>query len=275
MKKVLVLMIVLAALMTAAAGVMAQQAPALLFVITGQSNAGQQGAAGQLTPAQRTAVDGARYYAPQHTKKQQAVALQPYGGSFGVELSFGRRVRELCPGRKVLIAKNYSGGTSIIAWDETAPNSFWKWEMAQVGNEGKPAMYPRVMKLRTDAAAALGQPVTLAGVLYIQVERDSKESYGAQRYERNLRELIAALRRDWTTPDLPVVFIDSHTNLTGNGPLVHDAVVAVADGVPWTEWVPVRDLAKKPDRVHFATAGVWTLGERLAEAWFRQAGGCN
>lgn len=253
----------------------ATDAPALLFVVTGQSNAGQQGSAGQLTPAQRAAVEGAWYYAPQHTRQHALLPMQPYGGTFGIEVSFARAVRA-ATGREVVIAKNYSGGTSIIAWNPAAPNAGWKTELAKVGNSGKPAMYPRVIDLERDAAAAYtaatGRPVELAGVLYIQVERDSKVSFGAARYEENLKELIAALRAEWAAPRLPVVFIDSHTSLNSGGPTVHQAVVDVAADVPGTAWVPVRDLTKKPDNVHFDSAGVLALGERLAAAWLALEG---
>jgi hypothetical protein len=252
-----------------------EEAPALLFVVTGQSNAGQQGEAGQLTAAQRGPVEGAVYYAPQHTRSQGLVALQPYGGAFGVELSFARAVRQ-ATGRDVVIAKVFSGGTSIIAWDAAAPNAAWRQEMARVGNTGKPAMFPRVLDIQRKAAAAYtaatGRPVELAGVLYIQVERDSKVQYGAVRYEGNLTELIGAWRDEWNAPGLPVVFIDSHSSLSGGGPIVHEAVVNVAGDVAGTAWVAVRDLPKK-DSVHFNTAGVWTLGERMAAAWLGMWGG--
>ncbi len=97
--------------------------------------------------------------------------------------------------------------------------------------------------------------------------------YGAEHYESNLRQLIAAWRARWGA--LPVIFMDSHTNLSSNGPLVHEAVVAVAESTPGTAWVTVRDLEKKPDRVHFASAGVIGLGERMGEAWLALAGGCE
>ena len=245
--------------------------PALLFVVTGQSNAGQQGTASQLGPGQRAPVSGAWYYAPQHTGKAAAVALQPYGGVFGVELSFARAVRE-ATGREVLIAKVYRGGTSIIAWDANPGTPQWKYDMAQVGHGTTAAyqMYPKVLRTAVDATASYtaqtGRPVELAGLLYIQVERDSKYMYGATRYEGNLTRLIAALRRDWNAPRLPVVVIDSHTNLSGGGPVVHEAVVNVAAAVPGVAWVPVRDLPKK-NAAHFSTPGVLALGERLAASW--------
>ena len=255
----------------AATGRAEEERPALLFVVTGQSNAGQQGTATELGPSQRAPVAGAWYYAPQHTGQVAAVALQPYGGAFGVELSFARAVRE-ATGREVVVAKAYRGGTSIIAWSPEPGTAQWKRDMQAVGH--KPvmalAMYPKVIETAAAARAAYGQPVELAGLLYIQVERDSKYMYGATRYEGNLTRLIAALRRDWNAPGLPVVVIDSHTNLSGGGPVVHEAVVNVAAAVPGVAWVPVRDLPKK-NAAHFSTPGVLALGERLAAAWLEEA----
>lgn len=230
--------------------------PPLLFILTGQSNAGQNGRSGQ-------AVDGAWLYAPQFAGRTWRP--MPYGGVFGVELSFARAVRE-ATGRQVLVAKVYSGGTSIIAWQPDAPNVAWRQAMQRVGNSGKPPMYGRVMTLYREAVAAWGGPVELAGVLYVQVERDSKIEYGAARYGGNLRQLIGAWRRDWQTADLPVVFIDAHTNLTTFGPVVAEAVRDVAGSVPGAAWVECRDLPTS-DGVHFNSVGLTALGERMALKW--------
>jgi hypothetical protein len=249
-----------------AAGVGATgEEPALLFVITGQSNAGQQGAAGQLTAAQRAPVDGAWYYAPQHTGQRKLVALQPYGGAFGVELSFARAVAE-ATGRKVVVTKTYLGGASIVAWDPDAPNAAWHQAMRTAGHAGKPAMYPRVAAVKRAAENAHNGPVELAGVLYLQVERDSKIRALSPEYGERLEELIAAWRNDWDAPHLPVVVMDSHTQLDAGGAVVHDEIVAVAARVPNVAWVAVRDLPTK-DGIHFSTPGVLTLGQRMAAAW--------
>lgn len=269
-QRLVIVVVALAALMGGAAAAQEEE-PALLFIITGQSNAGQQGTASQLAPSRRAPVSGAWYYAPQHTKTAAAVALQPYGGVFGVELSFAQAVRE-ATGRDVVIAKVYRGGTSIIAWDPEPGTAQWKRDMQAVGHRPvmSLAMYPKVLKTAAAAAASYtaqtGRATELAGLVYIQVERDSKYMYGATRYRDNLTELIGALRRDWNAPGLPVVFIDSHTNLATGGPVVHEAVVAVAGSDSAAAWVPVRDLPKK-EPAHFSSAGVVTLGERLAAAW--------
>lgn len=264
-----------AAALLAVDGLGAETAPpALLFIVTGQSNAGNNGRAAELGPAERAAVDGAWLYSPQTTKSRQLVPMEPVRGTFGVELSLARAVRAACPGREVVVVKVHSGGTSIIAWDPGAPGrAGWQTDMARVGNSDKPAMYPKVAQLAREARAL--KAAELAGVLYVQTERDSKYIYGAARYEGNLRRLIAAWRREWDAPGLPVVFMDSHTNLSGGGTAVHNAVVSVAEDVAGTAWVASRDLPKKGDRVHFNSAGLWALGERMAAAWLRLAGGCE
>lgn len=265
----------MAALLLAVDGLGAEATrPALLFIVTGQSNAGSGGRAAELGPVERAPVDGAWFYSPQTTKSRQLVPMEPVRGTFGVELSFARVVRAACPGREIVVAKVHSGGTSIIAWDPGAPDRpGWRQDMARVGNSEKPAMYPKVEQLAREARAL--KTAELAGVLYIQTERDSKYSYGAERYEGNLRRLIAAWRRDWNAPALPVIFMDSHTNLAGGGPVVHGAVVNVAEEVARTAWVASRDLPKKADRVHFNSAGLWELGERMAAEWLRLSGGCG
>ena len=274
MRRVLAVMIGLAALTLSGAAGAGDGQPALLFVLTGQSNAGQQGKPSQVVPANSAPVAGAYYRAPQHTKVQSVVAMQPWRGAFGVELSFARAIRAACPGREVIVAKVYSGGTSIVAWDPDVPNSQWKYDLGQVGNAGKAPQYPRVLDAAAQAQARFGRPVELAGLLWVQVERDSKYDYGAERYEGNLRELINALRADWNAPGLPFVAIDSHTQLDSGGAVVHGAIVNVAATMPGVGWAETRDLGTS-DGIHFDSDGVVTLGQRLAAEWLRLAGGCG
>ena len=235
--------------------------PALLFVITGQSNAGQKGDAAQLAGP---TAPGTFYYAPQHTGVRAWLPMQPYRGHFGVEQSFARAVAE-ATGRTVLIAKTYLGGTSIIAWQPDAPTAQWRRDMAAVGNATKPAMYPRVRTLVAEATAAWNGPVALVGIIYVQTERDSRYKYGAARYEDNLRRLINAWRADYGD-DLPVVVMDSHTHMSNGGPVVHDAIFRVVKTTPGVQVVPTRDLPKQ-DAAHFSSAGLDELGRRFAAAW--------
>jgi hypothetical protein len=243
----------------------------LLFVVTGQSNAGQQGRAG-LAGADAAPVPGAWYYAPQHTRQKRLLLMQPYRGVFGVELSFARAVRAALPEREIVVAKVYSGGTSIVAWQPDAPNAAWELALRAVANKGKPPMFPKTLAVA--AAVAAIRPVQLAGVLGLVVERDSKYPAGAARYGDNLTTLIEAWRRDWHAPGLPVVVIDSHTQLDAGGIMVHDAIINVAYALPGVGWAETRDLGTV-DGVHFDTPGVVELGRRMAVEWLRLAGECN
>jgi hypothetical protein len=267
---------ILAAILAALAVGAAQAAgePALLFVMTGQSNAGQQGRPGQVAAGVTAPVAGAYYRAPQHTKVQSVVAMQPWRGAFGPELSFARAIRAACPGREVVVAKVYLGGASIINWNPDAPNSQWKYDLAQVGNAGNAPQYPRVLDAASQAAARFGRPVELAGLLWVQAERDSRYDYGATRYEGNWRRLVAALRSEWGAPALPFVAMDSHTQLDSGGAAVHEALVDVAATMPAVGWAETRDLGTS-DGIHFDSDGVVTLGQRLAAEWLRLAGGCG
>lgn len=273
--KAAVTTLALLALATVAATAAAQPQPALLFVMSGQSNAGQQAAPGQVASADAAPVGGAFYYAPQHTKTQTLGPMQPYRGAFGPELSFARAIRAACPGRTVIVAKRYLGGTSIIAWEPTAPNAQWKRDMAAVGHATKPPQFDPLAQTVAQAVARYGGPVEYAGVLWLQVERDSRYTYGAVRYEGNLRRLVTAWRNEWHAPALPVVAMDSHTQLDGGGATVHEAIVDVAATVPGVGWVETRDLSTKADNIHFDSAGVVTFGERLAAEWLRLSGGCG
>lgn len=271
-KRIAFLVAILLLAVTAVVG-QAQQ-PALLFVVTGQSNAGQRGKATQVAASISSAVPGAWYHAPQHTKTQYVVQMKPYSGLFGAELPFAHAIRDACPGRTILVVKRYSGGTSIIAWSPTAPNTQWKMDMSKVGNSGKAPQYPLVTKAVEQAIAKYNGPVEVAGVLWLQVERDSKYDYGAARYEQNLSTLIGALRAEYDEPDLPFVAMDSHTQLGSGGAVVHDAIVSVARDVPNVSWVATRDLPTS-DGIHFDSHGLVTLGTRLADEWLSLNGGCD
>lgn len=244
---------------TPAAAESEPELPALLFVVTGQSNAGPKGIGGEPVP-------GAWLYAP----RDVGDFWSPMAGigryqRYGVGLPFARAVTE-ATGRTVLIVNVYSGGTSIIAWQPDAPNPDWQRAMRSVGNGRKRPMYAQVRAAVADASAAWGGPVDVAGVLYVQVERDSRQKQPTY-YEGALRRLIAAWRADYGD-GLPVMFIDAHTHMSSGGPMVAAAVRAVAADTPRTALILLDGVEKNPSEpAHFSSAGLDELGARFAAAW--------
>lgn len=275
-----------------------------LFVVTGQSNTGPNGN-GQLLPPEMRHVDGAWLAKKRTTTVYVLNPMEPFRApklkfgitntAYTVEHTIAYNLRQACPDMQMVFVRIASGGTSLVAWDPNPNTPEWKKALAAVGNTGKQAMYPQVMSAVSATQTAIrnkpelsGRPVEMAGVFYIQTERDSKMLAGAQQYEQRLRDLIAAFRRDWDEDDLPVLFMDSHTALNSYAALVRQAAANVAElqpegftddpgatATPGTAMVATRDLPKYKDGVHFNSEGINLFGARLAARWLELNGGCE
>ena len=237
--------------------------PVLHFAITGQSNAGNNGRG-------TVAVPGAYYYAPQATGVNRVVPLTSVRRKWGVEVPFAAAIVEACPGYDILISKRYLGGTSIVGWRPSAPNAAWASDMRLVGDGDKKPQYPLVIATAQAAGDRFGAD-GVAGILFIQNEKDSRMPHGAALYEGELRTLIGAWRQHWGDDDLPVVVMDSHTSLDLHGGQVHEAIVAVAGSEQGVRMVASRDLTTT-DGIHFDNLCLETLGQRMAAAWLAMEG---
>lgn len=222
-----------------------EERPALLFVVTGQSNAGQLGRGGE-------AVDGAWYYAPQLSAR--VLPMGPVAGTFGVELSFARAVRAACPGREVLMVKRWRNATGIEAWDPPA-GKMWRLTAAAVAR----------------GRELLGRPARVAGVLWVQGEYDTRTAGRGALYEGRLRELVGAWRAAWGPA--PVVMMGVHT--AGSGAAGVGAALDALAAEGGAAVVRADDLPVREDGVHFDEAGLGLLGERMAAEWLRLNGGCE
>lgn len=275
-----------------------------IFVLTGQSNSAPNGN-GNLLPPPMKRVDNA-WLSRKRTSTTFALSpMEPFrapkpafgitGPAFTVEQPIAYYLHQACPALKMVFVRASSGGASIVVWDPVPNTPEWKAAMAAVGNTGKPPMYPWVLssvKMTRTAvekqASLAGLPVEVAGVFYVQIERDSKMQAGALQYERRLRDLIDAFRRDWGESDLPVLFIDSHTAFNNYAALTRQAAANVAQvqpqGIaddadarpaPHTGMVAVRDLPTYKDGIHFNSEGLILLGQRMAQGWLELNGGCE
>lgn len=276
----------------------------LVFVVTGQSNAGPNGNSRLLAP-ERWRVANAWYSTKVTSRTYRLSVMEPFlfrKAKFGitkmayaVDHAIAYRLHQMCPATPMVFVRVTSGGTSIVAWDPNFNTPAWKAAMRAVGNGAYAPMYPQVLAAAGGTLAAVqaapdlaGLSPEMAGVFYIQTERDSKMLAGAQQYEQRLRDLIAAFRRDWGEDDLPVLFMDSHTALNAYAGLVRQAAANVAElqpegitddpgatATPGTAMVATRDLPKYKDGVHFNSEGINLFGARLAERWLELNGGCE
>jgi hypothetical protein len=272
-------MLLTAALGAAPADAAAQPAagpmPVKLFILSGQSNAGGKGVGSELPEAMRQGRPdvlligkGARELTPLKPYPRRGFGTD--NSAFGPEMAFAHAMKAAYPGHIIVIAKHTEGACSIIAWDKDWHREGWKRDLALVANEKKEPQYPQVLELAERARKALAAepgrygPVEIAGMLWVQSERDDNSAATAAMYEKNLRALIANLRQDLGAAGMPFVFAD--VNGRSNTEVIRAGMQRVVAEVDRTAMVPIAGLSRA-DGVHYDTQGQLELGRRLAEAY--------
>lgn len=182
------------------------------------------------------------------------------GEHFGPEIGFGHALAAAWPQQPITIVKHGRGSTSLaVDW---APG-------ATSGRQLYRAMLTQVSRA-VASLKAKGITVELGALIWCQGEADTTRSEWADAYEGNLAAFFAAVRRDLSAPELPIVF-----SLTGDGRQnpkmsfaapVRRAQEAVAARDARTRLVQADDLALL-DHVHYNAASQLTLGQRLADAY--------
>lgn len=174
--------------------------------------------------------------------------------SFGPELSLGLALERGSPrGSRVALIKHAVGGTSLAEdWRPGSP----------LFEESLDHVARALEELRADAKAEL------IGVVWMQGESDAQDERQASAYEPNLRAWVLALRRRLRHPGLPVVVGRISTAPAWTyADEVRAAQARASDALPSVETVETDDLPRQEERadpLHYASDGLWTLGERFA-----------
>jgi hypothetical protein len=191
-----------------------------------------------------------------------------YGGNayVGPEVSFGRTLADA--GRTVALVKHAVGGTDLATYwapgaDAADPNvgAGWATFVASM----------RAAELELDAA---GQPWRWAGFAWMQGESDALAPDWAAAYEDNLTHLIARVREETTTPDLPVAIgLIACEGLCDAGlDTVRAAQEAVAAADPSVTTIETLDLPRHVnDPWHYDGPSNRVLGQRLAQVFLGEA----
>jgi hypothetical protein len=252
---------------------------ARLFILSGQSNAGGAGIGSELPEDLRKNDDRLLMFG-RHVRGLQPLAPYRRRGfgdddtAFGAELVFGHRIRKAFPNDVICVAKQTTGGCSIIAWDKDWKRKEWLDELKLVDNVQKGAQYPLLMETIRGAVEALKTRddvgrVEYSGMIWIQSERDDHHPRAAEMYEQNLRKLIANVRADLHAPDLPFLFADA--NVRRHREAMQAGMRRIAREVPRTAVVSIEGLSKR-GAVHYDTQGQIELGRRFADEYLRVTG---
>lgn len=232
----------------------AQQPRPLVVVLAGQSNMAGLGVTRELTPEQTRMPRNVRYV---HAGQDATFAGQ---SAFGPEVAIAHELARALPDRQIVIIKYAVGGTSLLAW---AP----AWDSVRAVQTDNATAGPLYRHLR-DAIAGARLPASaeIAAVLWMQGERDARYTEAGRDYLANLRELVAALRRDLNSPLLPFVLglVNPPDDSYSAQSEVRAAQRRAAAEIASVYLVETDDLSKRNDRLHYDTRGLLELGRRFA-----------
>ena len=233
-----------------------------VYVLAGQSNMVGLGYNTEIPHDQAALVPQASIYLNdgQHPNRHSG-RWSPLGPGFGVaddrfgpELTFGARMHELFPKRRLAIIKVAEGGSSL----------YGRWK------PGTGDLYQLLLsETRTQLAVlSLQGAPQLAGFVWMQGESDAAIPVTALAYGQNLTQLVQALRTDLDNQFLPVV-----AGLISKDPTwvladeVRDATSLVSTQLGRMEVVETDDLPRfANESVHYSSAGNLALGRRFADA---------
>ena len=176
------------------------------------------------------------------------------GTYFGPEVSFGHALNELFPDDDIYLVKYALGRTNL--------HEDWK-------PDGSGVQY-NTLKATADAAiqdlADDGLSPQVAGMIWLQGERDSQFAEMAAAYEENLTNLIETVREDFSADDMPFIIGRISTYFGDYNAQVRAAQVAVAEQMDNVGWVDTDDLLWVYDNPgHYNAAGQIELGDRFAD----------
>lgn len=269
-----------------------QAARVEVTLIAGQSNATGQGYVNNLPANFSIPADVELFHSgPPHLKPATPARtwapLAPASESpdrFGLELSLGRRLRELRPQARLAFIKHARSGTNLhTQWHPGAGAT-------DRGDWGPHfTTFVETVEAGLQALRDRGDEPVLCGLVWYQGEADANggrnapaDTTHARNYAVNFTHFIARVRAQFAAPNLPVVYAVI-TPSPERGPgreLVRQAQrdVAADSGsplaVPGTWCVATDDLPRRKDdpdtpypndTEHVGTAGLLTLGTHFAD----------
>jgi len=180
--------------------------------------------------------------------------------NFGPEIQFAHLVSKAHPDKKICLIKFSVGGTSMFDWSP-------EWSEQKAAITKKQALGSLYKKLQKFVGDVKPKDKPLAGILWMQGEKDANNPEAGKVYAENLKLLIEGMRKDFDSPNAP--FILGVTN-PPNYPAAEEVRSAQMDAPnkhPNVKIVSSDGLTKLSDKLHYDTQGQIELGKRFAEAY--------
>ena len=246
-----------------------------LFILSGQSNMVGQGASYQLDDAAKRGDERVLMF--ENGKWQP---LRPLKKNFGPEIAFGRWMAQAWPDETIGIVKQSVGGTGVLAWN---PN--WTAEQAaRTGDARKGNLWKALTGKVRDACAAAD--CEIVGFVWLQGGKDMMKVDTGVEYGDNLKALVQGIRKEFNVPKLPFVLGSYRTkgmpeDLSGMAEKVKaltarkgayyvlQAQYEAEKKLAPANMVPLVDIERHPNDVHFNTAGQLKTGQFFAEGYLQ------
>ena len=181
---------------------------------------------------------------------------------FGAEITFGLRMRELRPNRKIAIVKYTEGGTSLeVDWDPTAGRAYNPVTMTADAGHSYHGFIDAVDDA-LDELAVGGHTFTVQGMIWHQGESDAGDT--KSQYMARLNGFLAAMRDDLDLPTLPVAIGELIQPFSSYN-VIRSAQLQVATDDPFSVFVSSLGLSGDSSGNHFNTVGQLTFGNRYAD----------
>jgi hypothetical protein len=201
-----------------------------------------------------------------------------YSDQYGVELTFGIKMKELDPKSNIALIKYSRGGTAI---DSAAAGDAGCWQENYTKGNGINQFdhFLATVKNAYSFSDINGdgkiEELVPSGIVWMQGESDATLESSALKYEENLTDLIKLIRKAFINDDMPVVIgriSDSKRNPKGKVWEYGDIVrIAQADFVKKdgrAVLVTSTDNYGYSDPYHYDSKGFLDLGNKFAEALY-------
>jgi len=199
-----------------------------------------------------------------------------YSDRFGVELTFGEKMKELFPDEKIALVKYSKGGTSI---DTSAAGTLGCW-LPGYNNGNGVNQYDHFLATVKGALSITdidgdGRKDRLvpSGIVWMQGESDGNNQYAASIYKENLSMMIDSIRSAFNTPDMPVVIgriTESHNDADSivwtYGDVIRQAQADYVNEDGNAALVTSTDNYRYSDPWHYDSDGYVDLGRQFAMA---------
>ena len=244
-----------------------------VFILSGQSNMVGQGASYQLDDEAKRGNERSLIF-----EKGRWQPLRPLRKNFGPEIEFGRRMAQAWPDETIGIVKQAGGGTGVLAWH---PN--WTAEQAARTNDARKGNLWKALTGKVQQACSAAD-CEIVGFIWLQGGKDMLKIDTGREYGDNLKALVDGIRKKFDVPRLPFVLgsyrvkgmpddlsgvadkVKALTARKGAYYVLQAQYEAERKLVP-ANMVPLVDIERHPNDVHFNTAGQLKTGRLFAEGY--------